>query len=209
MDKNMKLENYNDIQLNFKLSPSSHEPGFHGDINLIELADELLKKSDKFIETGTNMGNTLFFASRNYDIECHSCEIHGNTPRTILDHKSINFQQTSSPEFLYELGMTDNICTFWLDAHSGVGQTIHLEELKFILKEYKKYYIFVDDVNVEIDGWTHNNYFMDDIKKLLGEGDKMYIPNYTELDNPFHGKTGWSLITNLDFDTKNNIKKVK
>jgi hypothetical protein len=205
----MKLKDYNEIQLKFSLNTTTLEPGFHGDMRLIELADELLKKSSKFIETGANMGNTLYFVSRNYDINSFSCEIHNKTPRTVMQHDSIFFEQKSSPEFLYELEKTDSICTFWLDAHSGKGETIHLQELEFILKNYKNYYIFVDDVNIEVPGWTHNDYDMNSIIEKLGNKDEMYIPNYTELENPFHGKTGWALITNLEFNNKSNIKKVK
>ena len=205
----MKLKNYREIQLKFKLNHITQQPGFHGDINLIELADELLKKSSIFIETGTNMGNTLYFVSRNYDIECHSCEIHDKTPNAVVEHDSIDFKRISSPEFLYGLPKTNETCTFWLDAHAGLSQTIHLRELEFILQNYKKYYIFIDDINIEVPGWTHNNYSINDIKQLLGEDDSMYIPNYTELENPFHGMTGWSLITNLEFNAKTSIEKIK
>ena len=200
------INSFSDIALNFSLNPITQLPGFHGDINLINLADELLKKSSKFIETGANLGNTLYFVSNNYDIKCFSCEIHSETPKVITEHKNVFFEQKSSPQFIYDLPLTQDVCTFWLDAHSGKNQTIHLEELQFIINNYSQYYIFIDDVNINLPGWTHNNYSVSDIINILGENDSIYSPNYLELDNPFHGKTGWVLITNLDFTTKENLK---
>ena len=64
----MILNSYNDIHKHFKLNPlnkSLNNSGFSGDFKLIQFMDKLLKKSDNFIETGTCMGNTLYFVSRN------------------------------------------------------------------------------------------------------------------------------------------------
>ena len=218
----MKLNTYDDIEKNFKINKTSTTgdpsgPGFHGDIRLIELTDNLLKKSTNFIETGTNMGNTLYFVSRNYDIECFSCEVHTNTPQEVLytTKDNIYFSNTGSPEFLKEVvalmklkdsNSLDEVCFFWLDAHTRGGETIYLSEIDYIINNFKKYYIFIDDVDINVNGWNHNGYGLSEIKNVMKDN-KLYIPDYNELENPFHGKTGWALVSNLDLE-KINIKEI-
>ena len=172
----MILNSYNDIHKHFKLNPlnkSLNNSGFSGDFKLIQFMDKLLKKSDNFIETGTCMGNTLYFVSRNYNIKSYSCEI-GNwegpeipyegckyktTPQSIVNHKNVYFEQVDSISFLKNIvdknpNIINEKCVFFLDAHSPVrGGDIHLEELKYILSTFKDYYILVDDVNIKVAGF--------------------------------------------------------
>ena len=113
-----ELKNLEDFELNHSCTDAG--PGFHGDLRFIELMDSLLKESDAFIETGTNMGNTLYFVSRNYNIPCYSCEIVSDrTPTHVLENHNITWKNTSSPSFLYDIvkeesDIVDKKCVFYL-----------------------------------------------------------------------------------------------
>jgi hypothetical protein len=205
------IESYDSLLKNFKTSEDG--PGFHGDIHLINFVDTILGKCDSFIETGTNMGNTLFFVSRNYDINCYSCEVHSNTPNFVFDYKNVYFKNIGSPHFIYDLvsnkpELLNNICFFWLDAHFNGGENIIFEEINFIVKNFKNYYIFADDIDINNPIFTNNGYKLSDIQKILNPNDIIYIPNYTDQTSNFHKLTGWCCITNQELNNNTKIKKL-
>jgi hypothetical protein len=208
----MKITTYNEL-LNIKNTNPQGAPGFHGDLMLIDTVDECLKNSTNFIETGTNMGNTLYFVSRNYSINSFSCEIHNQTPTEIINYDKIVFENTPSPNFIYDIveknqDLLEQTCTFWLDAHFGGGENILFEEIEYIVNNFKSYYAFCDDVDINNSLFSHNGYGIEQIKKLLPSDLKLYIPNYSLQTSEFHGLTGWCFFTTENISNQNYIKLV-
>ena len=195
---------------NFKLNHSCNDagPGFHGDLRFIELTDSVLNKSDAFIETGTNMGNTLYFVSRNYDISCYSCELIPNkTPEHVVESSNVTWKNIDSFSFLHDIAPTinDKTCVFYLDAHFGDvdsstyekdDKDVLFSELKFIIDNFSHYYILIDDCDINNELFLHNGYSLDEIVEKVSIKDRVLVPNYDEQTSDFHELTGWALITN-------------
>ena len=94
----INLKKYGEIFSNFD-TIDNKKPGFHGDIYLINLVNHCLDLSTNFIETGTNIGTTLYFVSRNYNMSCYSCEMdkdkwvyHHLPLSSVIPHKNITFK---------------------------------------------------------------------------------------------------------------------
>ena len=146
----INLKEYGEIFSNFD-TVDNKTPGFHGDVYLINLVNHCLDLSTNFIETGTNMGNTLYFVSRNYNMSCYSCEIHNDTPSHVVSHKNITFKNIKSPHFLSDIvehnnNIINDLCVFWLDAHINVydpTQDIIFKEIEYIKNTFKNYFILV------------------------------------------------------------------
>jgi len=206
----LELKNLEDFELNHSCTDAG--PGFHGDLRFIELMDSLLKESDAFIETGTNMGNTLYFVSRNYNIPCYSCEIVSDrTPTHVLENHNITWKNTSSPSFLHDIvkeesDIVDKKCVFYLDAHFGYQIDVLFSELEFIIDNFSDYYIVIDDCDINNKLFLHNGYSLDEIIEKASIKDRVLVPNYTEQTSDFHDLTGWTLITN---DTKMEFVNAK
>jgi hypothetical protein len=201
LDFTLKVKTYDELFDHYCLN--DNEPGFHGDLYLIDICDSLLKKSDCFIETGTNLGNTLFFVSRNYELPCYTCEVHDKTPKDILDHSLVKFYNIESPKALSCM-VSDNVnilsdkVFFWLDAHHG-SEEIWKTELDYILDKFKKYYIIIDDCDIHNSNFTHNGYdcnTISDYAKNMSSDILVYKPSYNEQTSKFHALTGWVLLTN-------------
>lgn len=211
----LKLNDYNEMLEMFETNHSCSDsgPGFHGDLRLIELTDILLKNSDAFIETGTNMGNTLYFVSRNYDISCFSCEIISNrTPSHVIEYSNVYWRNTNSPSFLYDIveqdgDLLNKKCLFYLDAHFDNQIEILFSELEFIINNFSDYYIFVDDCDINNNLFLNNGYNIDDIITRLSSNDKVFIPNYSDGTSQFHDLCGWALITNSDESEFVNVEE--
>ena len=205
-------ESYGDLLKLYKIN--EHGPGFHGDINLIKLVDSLLSICINFVETGCNLGNTLYFVSRNYSNKCFSCEIGNQTPKHIYETKDIFFRRMSSPDFLYLLkkeisDIGKENCLFFLDAHSDT-QSVWKTEVEFIINNFDKYYVIIDDFDIDNQLFYHNGYSIKDLKILLNDTEhKILIPNYSDQTSEFHHLTGWILFTNDKDFTHQNAKEIK
>lgn len=194
-----KFTDYSSLIKDFKIN--EHGPGFHGDIYLLNLVDKIINMCDNFIETGSNLGNTLYFVSQNYNIKCFSCEIGDQTPRAIYNNSKVLFKQMASPEFIYFI--TKNIssireerCFFFLDAHSDT-HSVWQSEVKYIIHNFNKYYIIIDDFNIGNESFNHNGYSMQELNAILEVGScKVFVPDYNEQTSKFHHLTGWVLLTN-------------
>ncbi len=208
----MKITNYSELLKIKNINPQG-APGFHGDLMLIDTVDECLNNSVNFIETGTNMGNTLYFVSRNYSIKSYSCEVHNQTPEGVINYNDIVFNNTPSPNFIYDIveknqSLLEQTCTFWLDAHFGGGEDILFEEIKYIVNNFQSYYAFCDDVDINNNLFSHNGYGIEKIKKLLPSNLKLYVPNYSLQTSEFHKLTGWCFFTTENITNQNYIKLI-
>jgi hypothetical protein len=114
--------------------------------------------SDRFVETGTSLGETLGYVSRT-GVQCTSIELskelHAYAAARFNKYKNINLLQGDSaqrlPEILEGIGTPT---LFWLDGHYSGAQTAHghkstpiVDELAAILNHpVKKHVILIDDV---------------------------------------------------------------
>ena len=55
---------------------NAFRPGFHGDLQLIEVIENLLKNCTTFVETGSYHGCTIYYIANNFkNIQSYSCEL--------------------------------------------------------------------------------------------------------------------------------------
>ena len=189
-----------------------YDKGFHGDSYLIELVDFLIRDSDYFIETGTNVGSTLAYIAGNYPMmKCLSCEpdksAFDEAVKNVNGLSNVLVYNMTSQEFINHL-MKEKIaifkkkCLFWLDAH-GYGFRWPLkDEIKFITSNFKHGYILIDDFKVpDIEKFKWDKYedqecsfdfIRDSINREIRYS--LYYPCYTERTSKHHALTGWGLI---------------
>lgn len=200
-----------------KVSGELHDLGFHGDTYLIKVADTLLKRSEYFIETGTNVGNTLLYVAKNYSFKkMLSCEpdkgAFDASVKNLTGNDNVTIFNTGSPEFLNNIlennpGLCDTLCCFWLDAH-GYGFDWPLQyEINFITKHFKQAFILIDDFKVP----GHDQFLYDEYKNqqcsfdyikdsLCVDTYKLYYPKYKDKTSTYHPLKGWGLIVIGDID---------
>ena len=98
---------------------------FHGDKYTIKIVDDLIKNSNKFIETGAGWGDTInYMATRYPDIKCVSCEtdtIRFNAVKNLLSNKkNSEIYELCSADLLKNEYVSNNTnVIFWLDAHGS------------------------------------------------------------------------------------------
>ncbi len=186
--------------------------GFHGDTYLLELANCLLKDSDLFIETGTNVGTTLAYVAQTHPhIRCVSCE--PDMPSFVEGVKNTNSLSNvflfneSSQQFIQGLqsrfgALLNGRAVFWLDAH-GYGFDWPLrEEVAFITSNFESAYILIDDFKVpglDMFGYDHYNDQTCSLEYIQTALDTkrdyhLYYPAYTEKTSPHHPLKGWGFI---------------
>ena len=186
--------------------------GFHGDRYTQKLVNFLIQDCKYFIETGSNVGSTLSFVARTYpSVQCLSCEpdndaikearkntaAYGNV--TIYHELSQKFLERLDKEFSH---LYNEKVLFWLDAH-GYGFKWPLkDELAFIMKNFKKAYILIDDFKVPgKEMFVYDQYetqicsydYVKDAIPSSAEYD-LYYPGYTEKTSNFHPLQGWGLF---------------
>lgn len=201
---------------------------FHGDKNTIDYISEHLFDAEVFIETGTAYSDSSYYVASNFP----ELSVFTNEPwdeRYELSHSvlkncpNVLLSRTPSPEFLEEVrldlegkqkNLFDMSAVFWLDAHGDWIEndgTVKFswplpEEVDYITKNFKKYYIFIDDFynpynrTHKFDEYRNNRVHMicgpEMIKNSLN-GAKCYHLNHTDITSkmqPFI--VGIGLITN-------------
>ena len=207
--------NYKTFLEMFKDTENLGYPGFHGDINLINLIFNLSVDVSEFIETGSFFGHTSYFYAKKFpNINCYTCEIDKDhfqiASKSLSKISNIDMYNQDSIEFLRKLIITDivnNKSLFWLDAH-GYGFDWPLKkEVDLITSNFKNYLLFIDDFKVPgLENKFHYDkygsqecsfeYIKDDIK---GEFN-IYYPSYNQGTSYFEPPTGWCLITNQTID---------
>jgi hypothetical protein len=136
---------------------------FHGDHHTISYISTYLLQADIFVETGTAYSDSSYYVASNFP----NMPVYTNEPwderynisNSVLKNCSNVFHsRTPSPEFFREIeerekNLFDMTAVFWLDAH---GDWIEADgtrkfswplpqEIDYITKNFKKYYIFIDD----------------------------------------------------------------
>lgn len=210
----------------FKNTDNLGYPGFHGDINLINLIFRLTSDVNQFIETGSFFGHTSYFYAKKFpDIDCYTCEIDfehfeiaNNYLKNVTNVKMFN---QDSVKFLKnilqnEKKILEKKSLIWLDAHGYGFEWPLKEEVKIITSNFKNYYLFIDDFKVPgLENKFHYDkygqqecsyeYIKNDIK---GDYD-IYYPNYDYGTSYFEPPTGWCLITNQKIDLDKNKELTK
>ena len=143
--------------------------------------ESYLKRSSihTFVETGTNLGDTLGYFSRK-KIECTSIELSQELYRAACEvfknRRNVRLIQGDSSQRLPELlKKTDKPALFWLDGHYSSGLTASAEshtpisaELKAILDHaVKRHVILIDDARY-FDG-TNDYPHLDDLLRVIRE----------------------------------------
>jgi hypothetical protein len=191
-------------------------PGFHGDLYLIKIIENILNNCNFFIETGTYHGCTSYYVSKNFkNIKCFSCELDNNnfniSINNTVDCKNLKTSNIDSISFLKNIlkeniDIVNNKTLFWLDAHGHERNSGPvLEEIKIIKDNFKEYAIFVDDVNIpNID--NYDQYDLEYFSKINDKNVKYFIPDYNIKTG--YSLTGWLLITNMNIENITNAKKL-
>jgi len=187
------------------------EKGFHGDDFLIDIVNYVLSDCVNFIETGSAEATTLSFVAKNHrDIKCYSCEpdkkVFAHATKQITQFSNVDLRNTYSPDLIVDIVkekpqiLKENTC-FWLDAH-GYGFKWPLrEELSFILENFSKSFIFIDDFKVPgqpqfgFDTYEDQECSLKFIADILDKFErKIYFPAYSEVTSEYHPLRGWVLI---------------
>lgn len=201
---------------------------FHGDTNTINYISEYLFDAEVFVETGTAYSDSSYYVASNFpEMPVYTdepWEERYNISNDVLKNcPNVVHSKTPSPEFFEEIRLDlqnkgknffDMTAVFWLDAH---GDWIEAdgtrkfawplpEEVEYITKNFKKYYIFIDDFYNpfnrfhKFDEYHDVNYHLtcgpDMIKKNLN-GASVYHLNHNEVTSkmqPF--VVGIGLVTN-------------
>jgi len=191
-------------------------PGFHGDKYLQEAVLTCFDKSEAFIETGANIGNSLEFilTNRPKQSDCFSCEpdkvlykqavdfLKDKVHEWPLKHRFFNKESLPMLEYIRAFHDFSSATTFWLDSHSDTLWPLK-EELEFITGNFNHGYIFIDDFKVPGSsrfGYnTHSTgeeYSFENIKEALSKDCdyRLHYPDYTEKTSTHHPLVGWCMI---------------
>ena len=146
-----------------------YKMGFHGDQYLQKIVDGVIQNCDCFIETGTNVGSTLSYVARTYPyLNCLSCEprlqafqqalknTKGLQNVKIYNETSQNFMKRIETQHEY---LVKKNAFFFLDAHGPGFKWPLKEEIAFITKKFKAFYILIDDFKVPgLDCFGYDEY---------------------------------------------------
>lgn len=220
INKNDPLKSYS-IYRSDKYNDGKPKEPFHNDNNMLKITLDNLNNSYNFIETGSYMGKTIYFVGKNFpNINCYSCEVNKSYYDIALEQvrnlSNVTYKLQKSPNFLYDLVKYDkniynNKSFFWLDAHWGSNPIY--EELNFITKTFKKFFIIVDDFKIPYDsGFTNDGYSVEKIKPYIHDIKNLtfYMPSYLSNDECCNNNpVGYLIITNCNINTFNYLKNVK
>ena len=198
------------------------KPPFHNDKKMMKVMLNILDtKVDCFVETGSFMGKTIYFVGKNFPkLACYSCELEPEYYRIsnaeVKDLPNVKLECVPSPNAVYNIHKNfdseiyEKKCLFWLDAHWKTDPLY--AELLYITKNYKHFIIFIDDFTVPgDDGFWSDGYDIAKIKRFIYKKEtlKYYMPNYSSSDEACKDNAcGYIIITNMDFETFDNVKEI-
>ncbi|MCG8568557.1 MAG: hypothetical protein MJB14_00310 [Spirochaetes bacterium] len=196
-----------------KRNTQLQEAGFHGDKYLLALVAEIMKKVTTFIETGTNIGNTLHYVAKNYShVSAFSCEpdlqAFKYAKKNLKPYQDrIKIYNNTSSEFITEIKqdhkeLYNEPCLIWLDAH-GYGFEWPLKsEIEFFTTQFNNAYILIDDFKVPnqeqfiYDQYQNQECSFEYIRSSIKCKEyQLFYPNYKERTSTFHPLKGWGLLT--------------
>jgi hypothetical protein len=198
--------------------------GFHNDKKLQNVVDFLSESSDVFIETGTNIGNTLYYMVSNHKhLQCFSCEPDINKYKKaasrLKNFKNSHIFNTTSQKFLpiflnkYSKVLNKKLIV-WLDAHSKLFSWPLKDEIQFFTKRCKSCAILIDDFKVPTQKQFRFNkhkkqpYSFEYIQRFIDPicSYDVYYPKYKKTTND--KLTGWVLL-DIGKQFKNLNKRFK
>ena len=185
--------------------------GFHGDAYLLEVVELLLARSERFAETGSNVGSTLGWVARQHpDLPCLSCEPDSRSHDRATEHLSeldnVELFREPSGLFLDRLLRREvhrHATTFWLDAHGGDWEWPLEEEIRRISGRWDRAHVLVDDCRVPGRDWFGWDSYggVDCGPELVldsiapGRDDwSLWVPAYRERTSEHHPLRGWCLL---------------
>jgi len=187
------------------------EKGFHGDDFLIDVVNYVLSDCVNFIETGSAEATTLSFVAKNHtDINCYSCEpdkkVFSHARKQIAQYSNVDLRNTYSPDLIIDIVkerphiLAENTC-FWLDAHGYGFEWPLRKEVSFILENFSRCSIFIDDFKVPgkpqfgYDTYEDQECSLEFIADILARFEtKIYFPTYSKVTSEYHPLRGWVLI---------------
>jgi hypothetical protein len=184
--------------------------GFHNDRNLMKVVDFFAKTADVFIETGTNIGNTMHHMLSKYPaLKCFSCEPDPKRfKKSVARLKSFENSQvfnTTSQKFIRYLhrnrrDVLNMDSVIWLDAHSKLFEWPLKDEITYFTKYLSTGIILIDDFKVpgqkqfqfnrhgkQPYSFEYISRFIDPMCKF-----KLYYPKYKE--SSIKRLVGWGLL---------------
>jgi len=175
---------------------SKHQPGFHEDEKLIQLAQHFLADCSAFVETGTNMGVTArHVALRFKNLQVFTSEPESSTrafaKQHLSDCENVEVFEEPSPQFLSVLfdkhpELATQLNFFHLDAHGNGFQWPLADEIRILTEHLEVGVMLVDDFRVpgrpefKFDIWGGQMCNMDLLLANLKSGRKYLIlyPKY-------------------------------
>ncbi|MFM9098531.1 MAG: hypothetical protein ACKOQW_09600 [Phycisphaerales bacterium] len=195
-----------------KLAP--HDVGFHADAFLLRFVGSSMPRMRNFVETGCNVGNSIGYVARHFpDVDCFSCEPDPR-PRAVAESRlpadRVWLSPLRSQEFLPELvrrkpSIVEEPTFFWLDAHGGGFRWPLIEEMQFILGNFRRFVVAVDDFLVPgrpdfgFDRYRGQECSHAYVRPHLRRGDvELHYPTYAVRTSPRHALRGWGVYSRWD-----------
>lgn len=210
----------------------SNNTPFHNDYLMMRIMNELLNKTEFFVETGTCLGFTCYYVAKNFpNVNVFTCElseyyynesINNIGDLSLLPNLTIKLEK--SPDALYNLenyyskDIYNKPVVFWIDAHGGKDLPLY-QEIDFITKKFTNYCIFIDDFQNEYDSGFSNDGELFNIKYVKNyinnkENVKVYFPNYpynhsesSNINNIGNFACGYCVITTQEINTFGYLKE--
>lgn len=182
--------------------------GFHGDQYLLNLTAVLLERSDLFVETGTNVGQTAkYVADRHQNIRVLSCEPDGESFAQAVDrlgaYDRVELHNERSQEFLPRALERDfEAATFFLDAHGdGFEWPLRLE-IDLLTAKLSEAVILIDDFRVpgksrfSYDAYDGQECSLAYVREALDDGNEytLIYPDYEVRTSTHHPLRGYGLL---------------